>query len=605
MSRLTQTLLVLLATLSSFAIVVAQESDDRYAGVPQSRTADGAFVLGDPDAAVKLIEFSDFLCTSCQNYEPVIADFISRYVLTGKAQFEYRMFPVVDSVLSPLSAALVECADALDNGAFWRAHDAMFESVSTVGFTVQSSTSFAQTMALDETALLECAAEATQYQNDHAYGFNLNVRGTPSLFVQFGDADPIAIATALPEQFDAIVNARRPIDHAPVTMESGPYAGMTAFRRQDGGFVLGSPDAPLTIVAFEDFLCPHCQKYQETVRQFIENHVRTGQAQFEFRLYPLVNPQFSVASAQIAECIGYLDLGAFWVGHDLLYEFAASGVIGDDAARAIANLLGIDLDTLNDCREGAMQFLIDSHLGQEAGVSGTPAVRGRLDGGAPQIIFAGQQAIDRGGAPIEALAALATGSPDASVGEPERSLLNDRLLDDISLLTGEPCEAPCWRNITPGETSYEDALANIEALESATTLQADDRAITFAGIGGDPCCQIISDDNGLISTILLQLKPQMQFGDVIARHGEPTYVLGQPFSDAEAMLIHVYPEHSMILFVMVAGAEAALEESSPVVASMYIAADQMSQLVMSTPLDRWKGFLTYGEYVDGEFDVNP
>ena len=605
MTRKIHTLLVLLAMLSSLALVGAQDLDDRYAGVPQSRTPDGAFVLGDSDAAVKLIEFSDFLCTSCQNYEPVIAEFVSRYVLTGKAQFEYRMFPVVDSVLSPLSAALVECADALENGAFWRAHDAMFESVSKDGFTLQSSTSFAQTLALDEATLLECAAAATQFQTDQAYGFGLNVRGTPSLFVQFGDADPIAIAPALPEQFDYIVNARRPADHDPVTIESGPYAGMTTFRRQDGGFVLGSPDAPLTIVTFEDFLCPYCQRYQDTVRQFIEKHVRSGQAQFEFRFYPLVNPQFSVASAQIAECIGLLDLGKFWAGHDLLYEFASSGVLGDDAARAIANLIDIDLDELNSCRGGAMQFLIDSHLGQQAGVSGTPAVRGRVNSGAPQVIFAGQQPMDRGGAPIEVLAALATGSADVTVGEPKRSLLNDRLLDDISLLTGEPCEAPCWQNITPGETSYEEALARLEALESAIILQADDRAITFAGTSGAPCCQIISDDRGMISTILHQLKPRVQFGDVIAKLGEPTYVLGQPFSDAEAMLINIYPEQAMILYVMVAGANGPLLESSPIVATMYIASDQMEELVASTSLDHWKGFLTYSEYVDGEFDVNP
>ena len=605
MTRMLQTLLVLLAMLSSFALVGAQDLDDPYAGVPQSRTADGAFVLGDPDTAIKLIEFSDFLCTSCQNYEPVISEFISRYVLTGKAQFEYRMFPVVDSVLSPLSAALVECADALDDGAFWRAHDVMFESASKDGFTLQSVTSFAQTMALDEAALLECAAEATQYQIDQAYAFGLNVRGTPSLFVQYGDADPIAIATALPEQFDSIVNARRPADYDPVTIETGPYAGMTAFRRQDGGFVLGSPDAPLTIVTFEDFLCPYCQNYQATLREFIDDHVRSGQAQFEFRFYPVVNPQFSVATAQIAECIGVLDLGKFWMGHDLLYEFASSGVLGDDAARAIANLIDIDLDELNSCRDGAMQFLIDSQLAQLAGVSGTPEVRGRVDGGAPQVIFAGQQPMDRGGIPIEVLAALATGSADATVGELEPSLLNDRLLDDTSLLTGEPCAAPCWQDITPGETSYEDALARLEALESVTNIQADDLAITFAGTENYACCQLISDDNGLISTILLQLRPQMQLGDAVAKLGEPTYVLGQPFSDAEAMLIQVYPERAMILYVMVPGVDGQLLESSPIVATMYITADQMNQLVASTPMDHWKGFLTYGDYMDGEFDVNP
>jgi hypothetical protein len=45
---------------------------------------------------------------------------------------------------------------------------------------------------------------------------------------------------------------------------------------------------------------------------------------------------------------------------------------------------------------------------------------------------------------------------------PEQQLLNDSYLHDMSLKTGEPCEAPCWNNITPGETNWNDALAVIE-----------------------------------------------------------------------------------------------------------------------------------------------
>ncbi|MXX51748.1 MAG: thioredoxin domain-containing protein, partial [Chloroflexi bacterium] len=76
------------------------QSDDPYADIAKTRAPDGAFVLGEADAAVKLIEFSDFLCGSCQRYEPIIADFIRDYVLTGQAQFEYRIFPVIDPQLS-------------------------------------------------------------------------------------------------------------------------------------------------------------------------------------------------------------------------------------------------------------------------------------------------------------------------------------------------------------------------------------------------------------------------------------------------------------------------------------------------------------------------
>ena len=254
MLTITRICLLALGLLCCIAGVGAQA--DPYAGVPQSRTADGAFVLGSPDAAVKIIEFSDFLCPSCQRYEPVMRGLIERFVLSGQAQFEYRLFPVVDPVLSPLSAALAECADTLSPGLFWRAHDLMFEMVTGSRFSPAMSADFARELELDEPALLACAQGAAQHQTDLAYGLSLNVRGTPSLFAQYGDAPPIAIAVAGPEQMEGIVKALRPAAMDAVTIESGRYQDLTAFRRQDGGFALGSPDAPMTLIVFEDFHCP-------------------------------------------------------------------------------------------------------------------------------------------------------------------------------------------------------------------------------------------------------------------------------------------------------------------------------------------------------------
>ena len=296
--------------------IQAQGSADPYADVAKSRMADGGYVLGNPDAGMKLIEFSDFLCTSCQNYEPIIAAFIEDYVRTGQAQFEYRIFPVVDPQLSILSAGLVECADIQQPGLFWHAHDVMFEQVSVHGFTDESATVFAETLGLDAAALSDCAISAGQTAVDLLYGLDLGVKGTPSLFVQYGESEPIQIALALPEHYPSIANAIRPESSEPVTIELGKYAGLTTYRRNDGAFVIGEPDAPLTIVAFEDFLCPYCQGYLATVQEFIDVNVRSGQASFEYRLYPLINPQYSTRTAQIAECVANQDLRLFWDAHD-------------------------------------------------------------------------------------------------------------------------------------------------------------------------------------------------------------------------------------------------------------------------------------------------
>ena len=376
-----------------------QENTDPYVDVPKSRTADGGFVLGDPESGVKLIEFSDFLCGSCQNYEPIIASFIRDYVMTGLAQFEYRIFPVIDPELSVRSASLVGCADKLRPGSFWRAHDQMFDLTSKQGFTAQSVVQFAESLDLDAEVLSECAASAKQHAQDTAYGLSLGVRGTPALFVQYDNNAPTRIALPLAEHFPAIVNAIRPASTDPVTIELGDYAGLSTYRHADGGFVLGDTEAPLTIVAFEDFLCPHCQTYTETIKRFIHEQVRTGKAQFEYRFYPLVNPQYSTSFAKTAECVAMQDLRLFWDAHDLLFEFAGTGNFSDVPAK-LASLLKLDADSLNACLERAMQFLVDTQLGQSAGVTGTPAIRARDSEGELQVIYAGGMRRHAGFAPF-------------------------------------------------------------------------------------------------------------------------------------------------------------------------------------------------------------
>src|SRR5689334_6670070 len=54
-----------------------------YAAIPHSRTADGAFVLGDPNAPVSIIVFEDFTCPACQNYKPTMDSFVQNFVVTG------------------------------------------------------------------------------------------------------------------------------------------------------------------------------------------------------------------------------------------------------------------------------------------------------------------------------------------------------------------------------------------------------------------------------------------------------------------------------------------------------------------------------------------
>ena len=582
---------------------LAQDADP-YADIAKSRSADSGFVLGNPEARMKLIEFSDFLCGSCQNYEPIIAGFIRDYVMTGQAQFEYRIFPVIDEELSALSGNLVACADDLQPGSFWRAHDAMFALVSQVGFTADSTAAFADMLGMNGDDLASCAATAQQHAVDGAYGLSLGVTGTPSLFAQYGDAEPVAISLALPEQYPALVQALRPESSQPVTIEHGRYAGLTTFRRADGGFVLGDADAPLTIVLFEDFLCGHCQMYQDTLHLFIETHVAAGLAQFEYRFFPVVHPQHSNATAALAECVGWLEPGKFWDAHDLLFQFAAAGSL-DNLSEKLAKLLDLDGAALDDCQARAMQYLIDIPLGQASGVNGTPATRARVDNGELDLVYAGGRPLDRGGLPYEILTALAEGSTEVTVGAPEISLLNELHLDDNSLLTGEPCAAPCWRGITPGITSLPEAIDLVEQMDGLTIYDSSETAAVFGRTESGPCCQLSTAGGEVVATMLFQRAPTISVGELIDAHGEPSFVTGQPFSEREAVLMLFYPESQFLVYAAITDPAGRFNAATPIVSAIYAADEIFAQFFAQTAVDDWKGYLSYSEYMDGQFDHKP
>src|SRR5262249_43482071 len=74
-------------------------------------------------------------------------------------------------------------------------------------------------------------------------------------------------------------------------ISASDFNSMPQQRLSDGGFVVGNPDAAVTIVEFADYACPHCQEYKPTIDQFINNYVKTGKAKFELRIFPTAGGQ--------------------------------------------------------------------------------------------------------------------------------------------------------------------------------------------------------------------------------------------------------------------------------------------------------------------------
>lgn len=178
------------------AIVISNNSiptasTQAYSDLPKSRLPDGGFVIGDPDAPVTVVEFADFACPHCQDYSRDISKFVEEYVITGKARFEYRMFiSAADPTYGPYTAQLAECADTLQPGTFWQAHDVLFELGSRARFNETTARTLSERVGVNYSSLLSCAQNASQYSKDMQLGSSLNVQSTPTIMIRLGNTEP-------------------------------------------------------------------------------------------------------------------------------------------------------------------------------------------------------------------------------------------------------------------------------------------------------------------------------------------------------------------------------------------------------------------------------
>lgn len=177
-------------------------------------------------------------------------------------------------------------------------------------------------------------------------------------------------------------------------------------RQTDGAFVLGNPEAPITIVEFADFGCPHCQQYQPEISRFLENYVATGQSKFEYRIFPTAGGDTSVYTGKLLECADEQRVGAFWEGYKLMFQYATSGRYNTDVGRLFATDANLNYSQLLDCSGSATQVNTDIAFGQNNGVTGTPAVMVRYGDGAAQFISFGGVTYDRGNVPYNVLASV-------------------------------------------------------------------------------------------------------------------------------------------------------------------------------------------------------
>lgn len=227
--------------------------------------------------------------------------------------------------------------------------------------------------------------------------------GALTATAQGATAQPTASPTS---QLFAIMTAVAPTESAPAETDELDLSAIPQERADDGGFVIGEPDVPITIIEFGDFACPHCQAYQPDIDRFLADFVATGQAKFEYRVFPTAGGDLTVYAGYLLECAEVYQAGAFWQGYQLMIGYAENRQYNQDVGRVLADDLGLSYRDLLECAQGANQVNVDVSFGVENGVTGTPAVMVRYQDGDAQFIEFGGTVYNRGAVPYEILAAV-------------------------------------------------------------------------------------------------------------------------------------------------------------------------------------------------------
>lgn len=155
---------------------------------------DGEPRMGNTDARIGIVEFSDYECPFCRGfYAQTFPRIKKEYVDTGIVQFVRKDLPLTKIHPQALPAALAAgCAG--NQGKYWEMHRALYTNQERLGPALYSD--LAGNLGLDEGKFSACLKDPAQEQKilrDVAEAKRLNINGTPSFVLGKIEGDTLTV----------------------------------------------------------------------------------------------------------------------------------------------------------------------------------------------------------------------------------------------------------------------------------------------------------------------------------------------------------------------------------------------------------------------------
>ncbi|TXG76366.1 DsbA family protein [Candidatus Dojkabacteria bacterium] len=163
---------------------------------PVRVSVDNDPVLGNKNAPVTLIEFSDYECPFCKkSFTDLLPELKKNYIDTGKVKLVYRDFPLSFHANAQKEAEAAECARSQSNDAtYFKFHDQIFTQTTAggTGLALTQLPVIAKNLGLNVNQFQQCLDSGKfkdEVAKDMADGSAVGVSGTPSWVVGTSSKD--------------------------------------------------------------------------------------------------------------------------------------------------------------------------------------------------------------------------------------------------------------------------------------------------------------------------------------------------------------------------------------------------------------------------------
>ncbi|MEI7894514.1 MAG: thioredoxin domain-containing protein [Myxococcales bacterium] len=343
-------------------------------------------VVGNPNAPVTIVVFSDFQCPFCSRVEPTLKALRDKYPDKVRVVWKNEPLPFHPRA-EPAAQLALEARDQKRPGdqGFWAAHAKLFEHQKN----------------LDDDSLWKIAAElglnvekVKAAVKDHKYKRSIDAdqdvaedfqaNGTPHMFIngrrlvgaqpqekfekiieeELRKAGQLAAKGIRPEKlYDELTkDGKGPPEPERKTVALSPTAPWK-----------GAAMAKVVIQEFSDYECPFCGRVEDAVREVLKNY--GDKVKFVWRDLPLPMHANAPLAAQAArEAFKQKGLDAFWKMHDRMYSNQKD--LKRETLDGYAKELGLDMDKWRVALDTGVHKAgveADTKAGNDAGISGTPA----------------------------------------------------------------------------------------------------------------------------------------------------------------------------------------------------------------------------------------